>query len=221
MVNREYKKIVEKRYKIKIHEVIYNGIDTHLFRPASLEEKIYLRKKYNLPLNKPLILFTGRMEIGEGVDILKKVIQKKKNLHFLLLTNRDLKYYPQFKTFSNVSIFLEVHYSTLPEFYKCADVFFLPSRFEACELSTLEAISAGLIPVGFEVGIMQLIKKELEMGYILPVNADIMKIERKMGEAVNKIGDQVYIQKLRNFVEKNFSLDIFKKKWIKLISKVI
>lgn len=47
-----------------------NGVDTNLFKPASAQAKILLRKKYNFPLNRKLVLFVGRFVQKKGVDLL-------------------------------------------------------------------------------------------------------------------------------------------------------
>lgn len=47
-----------------------NGIDTNLFRPATGSERDGIRARHGLPLDRPLILFAGRLVEKKGYQIL-------------------------------------------------------------------------------------------------------------------------------------------------------
>ncbi len=55
--------------------VIQNGINLELFKPM---DKIYCRKKLNLPLKSKLIAYTGTLQKSLGVDILVSVFENLK-----------------------------------------------------------------------------------------------------------------------------------------------
>ena len=61
--------------------MINNGVDTKLFKPTTKEQKIKLRKKYKLPLNRPIVLFIGRFVEKKGFD---KLFEAKDKDYFIL-----------------------------------------------------------------------------------------------------------------------------------------
>ena len=58
-------------------KVIYNGVDTALFKPA--EDKKELRKKLNLPINNFILLFAGQIKIEKGIIDIAKALGKMKS----------------------------------------------------------------------------------------------------------------------------------------------
>jgi len=75
-------------------EIIFNGADTDIFKPINETEKIEIRNKYNLPLNKKILVYFGSYNHGmNDIEILgeflisEKVISK--NIHFLSIGSGD------------------------------------------------------------------------------------------------------------------------------------
>ena len=61
-------------------QIVPNGVDTELFRPASTnEDKLRLRQSLGLPLDEPVFLYVGSVQPRKGTDILLEAWQKLVN----------------------------------------------------------------------------------------------------------------------------------------------
>jgi len=141
-------------------EVIPNGIDLALFDE---EEILDVYQKYDLPRNKTTIFFAGRMERRKGIHLcgaIAEAILRKHDVAFVF-AGQDLFGYmentllPQLK---GQDLKGSVHYVgklDLPElrsFVRAADIFVLPSLWENCPYSCLEAMAAGRAVVSSDQG---------------------------------------------------------------------
>jgi len=75
-------------------KVIYNGADTEIFKPISKDEKNNIRKRYNIPLDKLIIVYFGSYNHGmNDIEILGDFLTHKKldreSLHFLSIGSGD------------------------------------------------------------------------------------------------------------------------------------
>ena len=75
-------------------EIIYNGADTEIFRPVSEIEKERIRNKYDVPIDKKIIIYFGSYNHGmNDIEILGDFLihEKftKKNIHFLSIGSGD------------------------------------------------------------------------------------------------------------------------------------
>ena len=219
-VSENCKKEVEQYYKLAVYKVICNAVNNMEFSPVSLKEKRELRYRLKLPLDKPIVLFVGRMEIAKGIDVLNEVINlSKEEMFFLVCTDRVRENYRLKK--KNVRYETSLNLKEMRKRYQSADVFFLPSRYEGFELATLEALSCGLPVVGFEVGVFQEVKKkESELGkYVLSVDASAFDFQKAIKEAIkNKF---VLGKYAKEYVDKFHSYTEFQRKWIQLIEEVM
>lgn len=120
--------------------VQYNGIDTSYFSPASEEEKYDLRKKYKLPLDRPIVLFAGRFVPKKGYDL---VYEAQSPDYFLVLAGNG-KPTLNMQSNSNVTLFGSASASQLRDLYKASDVFVFPAIGEIFTLVMQEAMASGL-----------------------------------------------------------------------------
>jgi glycogen(starch) synthase len=141
-------------------EVIPNGIDLALFDEETV---IDVHKKYNLPKGKTTIFFAGRMEKRKGIHLcgeIAEAILRKHDVAFVF-AGQDLFGYmentllPQLK---QQDLRGSVHYLgklDLPELRSCvraSDIFVLPSLWENCPYSCLEAMAARCAVVSSDQG---------------------------------------------------------------------
>ncbi len=132
--------------------VIPNGIDLALFDRAE-SESIDLRRRLDIPANRPIVLFTGRMERRKGIQLCTEIVSAvlaRRDAAFVF-AGRDLFGYLEntlMPALQGKPMRGSVHYLgtlTLPEVRSCvrqADIFFLPSLWENCPYSCLEAMAA-------------------------------------------------------------------------------
>jgi len=140
--------------------IVPGGVDLQRFHPA--ENKIEIRKGLNIPCDK-VILFTvrnlvRRMGLENLIHALKDVIRKRPDVYFVLggegpqkndlvtlVRELGLEKYISFVGFLSDE--------QLPDYYRMADIFVLPTReLEGFGLVTLEAMASGLPVLGTPVG---------------------------------------------------------------------
>jgi glycosyltransferase involved in cell wall biosynthesis len=121
-------------------QFIENSVDTNLFKPTTKENKLKLRKKYNLSLNKPIILFVGRLVAIKAFERLFEARDKD----YLILFVGGGEIPNEMKECKDVLFLGEQTQNKLKEFYQLSDIFCLPSRSEGFPLSVLEAMASGL-----------------------------------------------------------------------------
>ncbi len=137
--------------------VISNGVDTNIFKPTN--DGKYLQKRFNLP-DKPLILYTGRINQEKNVDVLVRAIPavlKEIDAHFLFCGSGGLK--PAMIALTKElgvadhTTFIEfLDWADYPNIYALADVFVMPAESELQSIVTLEAIASGVPPVVVDKG---------------------------------------------------------------------
>lgn len=65
--------------------IMYNCIDTNLIKPLSPEKNIEYIKRYNIPKDKNIILFVGRLCKEKGIEEVIKAMKLLKEKKFILL----------------------------------------------------------------------------------------------------------------------------------------
>ena len=158
---------------------ILNGIDNEIWNPATdpmipyhydmdsvlegkQKNKAALCEKYNLEVNKPLIVFIGRLVGEKAADILPGAIQ-----HALDVTNCGANFFvigagetPIESALSYLVQLYPGHYNTWigydekigHEAYAAADFLLMPSRVEPCGLNQMYALRYGTIPMVRDTG---------------------------------------------------------------------
>ena len=131
--------------------VIPNGINTDLFRPASVDRKRLLREKFGLPLETPLLGTVGRFSAQKDPETLyaalARVFARVSNLAFVHLGQGELE--PKIDAFLTGHPFAgkikRIPYlSDSVPFYQMLDGFVLASRYEGLSYAAIEAFACGL-----------------------------------------------------------------------------
>jgi glycosyltransferase involved in cell wall biosynthesis len=139
-------------------KIIPNGVNSHKFS-KNLDRKEDYRNKFKIDQNKTVILFVGRFDESKGALNFAKAAA-------LLLTQYEDKFeiimVGQGILESQIRSVVEgirgLHLlewqpaENIHEIYISADIFVLPSKFEALPLSILEAMAAGLYIIYSNVG---------------------------------------------------------------------
>ena len=123
------------------------GSDTMLFHPVSKDEKTELRKKYNIPSDWFVCVFTGKLDGIRGSEILAEAAATLKNEKIGFVTvggatdEAGRKSLEMLEKLPNVRTFPTQKYFDLPSFYQLADIGVFPKR---CSLSFYDAQACGL-----------------------------------------------------------------------------
>lgn len=166
--------------------VIDNGVDLNKFRP--IKNKVNLRKKYGLPVNKRILLFPCRASFGKGFDVAENVLEKLDSEFFMIALGNGK---PKLK---NMKFIGKISNEKMPEVYNCADLTLFPSRYEGFGLGIIESAACGTPIILSKVG---LIKTEKSM----------MEFEC---ETVKE-----YVNKIKNLSSSTKKMVAAKKKWRK------
>ena len=144
--------VVDKMGERDPIHVIPNGIDVPLF---DRDEGIDVHERFGLPKDKKLIFFANRMEERKGIHIVQKMVEgtlaKYSDIAFVF-AGRDLFGYmekrilPWVKDNGLQSQVFYLGQLALPEVRAClkkSHIFLIPSLWENCPYSCLEAMTAG------------------------------------------------------------------------------
>ena len=145
--------------------VVYipHGIDFTRFRPPEPGERDELRRTFGWPLDRPIVLFVGRLSREKGVsDLVEAWPIADRGDAMLVLVGPDMTGHPwdagaAARAFVqanglSASVRFEGGVDDPAPFYRAADVFVQPSHFEALGNTALEAMASGLPVVTSGVG---------------------------------------------------------------------
>ncbi|MBR8833854.1 MAG: glycosyltransferase family 4 protein [Stigonema ocellatum SAG 48.90 = DSM 106950] len=150
-------------------QVIVNGVDLEEFSPGAAS-----REKLGLPENVTLALFAGDIRTTrKNLDTVLHALVKVPDLHLAVVGNTEGSPFPQLA--ASLGLVKRVHFlgyrRDIPEIMRAADMFVFPSRYEACTLVLLEALSCGLpVITATATGGAELVTPEC--GVVLPDSDD-------------------------------------------------
>lgn len=133
-----------------------HGVDTRRFRPATPAERAALRARLGLPADAFLVVFTGRLLEGKGVELLLEAAARlsasSPGVHVVLVgsgagqalsVEDDLRARAAQPPLAGRVTFTG-RVENVEDYLRAADAFGFPSFFEALPLSVIEAAASGL-----------------------------------------------------------------------------
>ncbi len=150
--------------------VIVNGVDLEEFAPGESD-----RQKLGLPENVTLALFAGDIRTPrKNLDTVLHALVKVPDLHLVVVGHTQGSPFPELA--ASLGLSDRVHFvgfrRDIPEIMRAVDLFIFPSRYEACSLVLLEALSSGLpVITATATGGAELVTPEC--GIVLPNSDDI------------------------------------------------
>ncbi|WP_117168552.1 glycosyltransferase family 4 protein [Paraliobacillus sediminis] len=183
---------------------IFNGVDINEFSPY---KKVV--KNIETPPNQVIALFTGDIKTNrKNLDSVLKSIKDVPNLFLLIAGSTDGSPYPQMvkKMGLEEKVTFLGFKKNISELMNQADFFLFPSRYEACSLVVLEALSSGLpVVTTTQSGLAELIEdKEGSGGFIIDNPENILSITKAVTTLVNnKNIRETMSQNARRIAEKN------------------
>lgn len=125
--------------KDKIH-LMNNGIDTRYYSPCNPAEKPKLKYTYNLPIDKPIALYVGRLVPKKGFDLVANA--NSDSYISLIVGNGNIP--KKLENRKNVIFFGPANDKQLLDLYRLSDVFVFPAIGEIFTLVMQEAMACGL-----------------------------------------------------------------------------
>lgn len=153
--------------------VIYDGVDTSLFHPGSQQEA---RELLKLDITGKIILFVGNLVAVKAIDKLldacELLHQQGITFHTAVIGQGELRrsleqHLSRLQCRSSVKFYGSIPQETLPDWYRAADVFVLPSYSEGVPNVLLEASACRLPYVASQVGGIPEIAKQGQ-GLLVP-----------------------------------------------------
>jgi glycosyltransferase involved in cell wall biosynthesis len=127
----------------RVPELIFNGVDSDLYRPVrGRSEKPDLRRTYDLPMDRPVILYVGRFVEKKGIAVLKHMLEQRPHWIWAFAGWGPLD--PSGWNSANVRVFSGLRGASLAALYRACDVLVLPSTGEGFPLVIQEALASGL-----------------------------------------------------------------------------
>ncbi len=159
-------------------KVVSNGVDLNIFKRNQISEEFL--NKYQLLdfINKPIILYVGRIDKDKNLETLMRVIPsvlKNNSTHFLLVGDGNLKD-RLMREVANLALTNYVRFTgaidafneDIVNFYNLASVFVMPSAIEAQNLAVMEAMACGLPIVAANSGALPELVRNTENGFLVP-----------------------------------------------------
>jgi glycosyltransferase involved in cell wall biosynthesis len=223
------KQVIKWEINIPV-EVISNGVNLDDFVQSRVSEEFLKKYKIEDFISKPIILYSGRIDKDKNLETLIKAIPlilKEADVNFLFLGGGDLKEklicqlankeYP-FK--ENVCFLGPIGPQDLPNFYRLATLFVMPSPIEAQSLATMEAMASGLPVVAAKKGALPELVKNRENGFLVEAfnpkeyaeaiieiikNKNLRKkLEKKSLELIVPHDCEKTFQKIEKIYDKNY-----------------
>ncbi|MEM5777163.1 MAG: glycosyltransferase family 4 protein [Candidatus Aenigmatarchaeota archaeon] len=146
------KSLIEAKTKIRDIKVIYNGVDTDIFKPM-YNNTINIKEYFNPDL--PKVGTVGRLSKEKGINILIRVAKDMDDIaEFFALGpyDEDILYETKRLKVKNFHLIGPLPNKLLPFFYNFIDCYVLPSLFEAFGITVIEAMSCGKPVIASNVG---------------------------------------------------------------------
>lgn len=188
-----------------------NGVDTNIFKPVSNKVKLLLRKEFNIPTDKKIILFVGRFVPKKGYRLL---FEARSSEYLTIFVGGGIVP-DEFNVDPNVKIFPPQTQTQLAKLYQLSDLFVLPSYGEGFPLSIQEAISTGLPVVTNKENIF-----DSKLSFIHTIDLNISELKNKIHEVLKMDNSKLQIFE-RNFAIKNYSWNTNVNRLIKLYKELI
>ena len=152
------------------------GIDTDLFRPR---DRVECRRALGIELDRPVLLWVGRLEKLKGVDILIDAVAELEDPEILLLVVGGDEHGEELRAeleeqareaglAGGVRFTGAVPHEELPAWYSAADVCVVPSYYESFGLVAVEAMACGTPVVASRVGGLVSTVTDGVNGYLIP-----------------------------------------------------
>lgn len=130
-------------------KILPPAVDSNKFAPPKKEEKETIRRKYDMPLNKKIVLHVGHIKVDRNIECLMEV-QKLKGTHVVIVGSTSFSVDDELKgklSEAGVSV-IDDFIPDISEIYKMSDIYVFPviSNLESIDMpmSVLEAMACNL-----------------------------------------------------------------------------
>ena len=161
-----------RRFKVPV-EALSNGIDLSRFSPGLPDREVY--EKYDLPVDVPVVLYTGRVDPEKSLHILMeafiRVSSELREVHLVIVGDGTARSGLE-KMAERAGLRSRVHFTgrvvgdDVPQLYRTADLFVITSKTETQSIVLLEAMATGLPCVAVDAGAIPELVQTDENGFL-------------------------------------------------------
>ena len=208
--------------------VIWNAVDTHMFRPNGAALRQGRRERWADPRDPGFtLLYAGRLLLQKGLGtLLEALILLPPRVRLVLAGPGDPQPWRDFAASlgvapSRLTFLGPVAFEAMPALYHRADALILPSFTESCPMTALEAMASGTPLIASKVGGVPEIVRDGETGWLFPAghaHSLALRIRQVMegGQAV-----QATKARARSWVESNATLDRMARETLRFYSRIL
>jgi glycosyltransferase involved in cell wall biosynthesis len=183
----------------------FNSVDTDKFKPINDSQKQKLRIKYQIPLDKFVLLHVASLTRQRNLEMLMEIQDEKNQVLIIGRENEkvNLNVLQKLKD-KGCKVWIK-HFQNIEEVYNLSDCYVFPSKEKiACietPLSVLEAMACNLPVITTNFGSLPNLFQEEEGLFFIEEPKDIYKILESINEV--KVNNREKIQPfaLNNFLE--------------------
>lgn len=172
-------------------QTIPNGVDTERFAPVTPVERLELRRRLSLPVERTLFVFVGRLATTKGVMMLarawKELARERPGIHLVYVGSGQrsvdsceaelIEFLRDNRLERSVTLAGEV--DEVARYLQAADVFVLPSDYEGFSIALIEALATGLPAIATCVGAAPELIRDGENGLLVNPK-DLPGLQRAM-----------------------------------------
>ncbi|WP_372521696.1 glycosyltransferase family 4 protein [Sulfuricaulis sp.] len=197
-------KMIEAGYPQERIEVIYNGVDTEHFSPASADEKTSLRAILGIPSDAVVLTYVGRKQETKGFHTFLQVVWKLSQEHrdiFAVavgsaLYHRDndreaiAKLLEELKRRGVLLDLPPISHARLPAIYKISDIVLLPTQHagEQHPAVVIEAQSSGCLILATSLAGIKESIEDGATGFFLHEPGNVEAVAAKTSEVIESRG---------------------------------
>lgn len=194
--------IIGKDYGLHL-EYVQNAVDTDYFSPINNEEKIAIRKKLGLPLNRKVILYAGSLIARKNIDYLVHAYNSSScDALLVLIGDRNGAYENVYKKMNNEHVLFLGQQPPL-DYVRCADFTISASLSEGLPNSSLESMACGIPMILSEIGPHKELMENYDMGVLY--STDKEENLRKALDEIMKKDYNTLVNNCLSAVENKFS----------------
>ena len=197
------RELIKKHYNVE-SKVIFNAVDTRIFRPIPKPES---REILKLP-DRTTGIFVGPPAYSKGFDIIQKLASIHRDIDFLCISPKNAS-----SGQKNLKIISGVDHSQLYKYYSAADFCIFPSRFEGFGYVPLEALACNTPVIARKTGILTEFSPP---GSFLIDNSSVNDYSKAIFEFVNNLK----YPKTHVLIKENFSLERFSREYKNLVKNL-
>jgi glycosyltransferase involved in cell wall biosynthesis len=162
-------------------DVVPLGVDTDFYEPALVQKRSALREKISGNVSTQIVLFVGRMVERKGVNLIRPLIGKYKDWHWVFVGRPD-DFNPSDWNLPNLTHLQGISESELRDLYAASDLLVHPSLGEGITLTVSECMACGTPVIISEESLHEIAQADWNLFF--PIVPETKAIEQALVHAL-------------------------------------